>query len=82
METEMADEQEHETFVIRNTDGSVSLDPYAGKSREQLKMRCGELCRALDVWQHIAMSIAESGKEGLSPEELNKLNQLIEAYND
>lgn len=78
----MSEKTERETFVINNEDGSVSLDPYAGKSREELKQRCGELCRALDDWQRIAMVLAEEGKDGLWPDARKELDDLIEAYKD
>lgn len=73
---------EHETFAVHNSDGSVSLDPWARKTREQLKRRCGELCRALDDWQWIAMTLSEGGRDSLSPEQLSSLDRLIEAYKD
>ena len=72
----------HETFVINNPDGSISLDAYAGKSREDLKSQCREFCRAIDEWQMIAMVIAEHGTDGLSPEDKARLDNLIEAYRD
>lgn len=62
--------------------GGVSLDPYARKNRLELKNRCSELCRALDDWQWIAMDLSEHGRGGLSPEQLGKLDRLIEAYKD
>ncbi len=71
-----------EKFVIDNPDGSVSLDPYAGMSREELKTNCGHLCCALDSWQHIAMTLYESGKERLSVDQTAKVTKLIEAYRD
>ena len=78
----MTEAIENETFVINNPDGSISLDAYHGKSREELKERCGELCMALDEWQHIAMALAEHGKEGLSPADLAKVERMIDAYKD
>lgn len=78
----MTEEIERETFVINNLDGSISLDAYAGKSREELKERCGELGRAISDWQHIAMVLATYGKDVLSPPDRDKIDQLIEAYRD
>ena len=71
-----------ETFVINNPDGSISLDAYAGKSRDELKMRCGELCRALGEWHFIAMALFEAGKDRLSDYQRDKIEKLIEAYKD
>lgn len=73
---------ETETYVVRNDDGSVSLDPWAGKSREELKRRCGELCRSLDQWQRFAMILFDQGKDGLLLEEQAQIKLLIEAYSD
>jgi hypothetical protein len=78
----MSESFEHETFAVHNPDGSVSLDTWARKTREQLKTRCGELCRALDDWQWIAITLSEGGREALSPEQLSDLDRLIEAYKD
>jgi hypothetical protein len=78
----MTEDFSHETFVIHNPNGSVSLDPYARRTREELKRRCGELCRALDAWQWIAMTLSESGRDGLSQEQRSELDHLIEAYRD
>lgn len=73
---------EKETFIINNRDGSVSLDAYAGMSREDLKTRCRELCRELDKWQHLGMSLYEDGKDSLSDCQKTKIRALIEAYRD
>lgn len=78
----MSEDFSHETFVVNNPDGSISLDPCAGKSRDELKERCSELCSAVLDWQMIAMQLAEFGKEGLSPEDLIKVEDLLEAYRD
>jgi len=78
----MAASIEEETFVARNPNGSVSLDPWAGKSREQLKQRCGELCRSLDEWQRMAMTLFDRGRDGLLLEEQAKIKLLIDAYSD
>jgi hypothetical protein len=59
-----------------------TLDIYQGWTRERLKDRCLELCRAVDDWQQIAMALAEHGKEGLSPSDLERVEGLIEAYRD
>jgi len=72
----------HETFVINNSDGSMLLDAYAGKSREELKQHCRNLSRAVDEWQMIALQLAEHGKDDLSPEDRNRVETLIEAYRD
>lgn len=76
--TEIADE----TFVTNNPDGSISLDAYAGKTREELKERCRELVRAVSDWQMIAMGLHEYGRSGLSEDDLAKLDRLIEGYRD
>jgi hypothetical protein len=73
---------ELETFVINNPDGSISLDAYAGKSRDELKEHCRELCMALGNWQMIAIVLAGRGKDGLRLEDRDKLERLIEAYQD
>lgn len=78
----MGDPIESETFVVHNGDGSVSLDPWAKKTRRQLKQRCGELCHSLDQWQHIAMTLYDQGKDGLLLEERAKVELLIDAYSD
>lgn len=71
-----------ETFVTDHPDGSVSLDAYAGKTREELKQRCRELVQAVDCWQMIALHLHEYGRAGLSEDDLGKLDHLIEAYRD
>lgn len=63
-------------------DGTVSLDPYACKTRQELKNRCGELCHALSDWQMIAMTLSVKGRDDLSSEERDKLDRLIDAYRD
>lgn len=78
----MAQDIEKETFVINNADGSISLDAYAGQSREELKTRCRELCSSLSEWHTIAMVLAKHGKDGLWPEARKKVDDLIEAYRD
>ena len=55
-------------------------DPYDGWPVERLKERCRDLCRAVDTWQHIAMTLVEGGK--LHPESQAKVDHLIEAYKD
>ena len=59
-----------------------TLDIYQGWSHGRLKERCLELVRAVGDWQQIAMTLAEHGKDGLSPEERNRIERLIEAYRD
>jgi hypothetical protein len=71
-----------ETFVIHNPDGSISLDAYAGMSRDELKTRCGELCRELNEWHFIAMELFDGGKDSLSPAAREKVERLVEAYKD
>jgi hypothetical protein len=78
----MSNEFSHETFVTHNSNGSVSLDAWAGMSREELKARCSELLHAISNWQMIAMQLAEFGKDGLAPEDLTKVENLIEGYRD
>lgn len=78
----MSEDFSHETFVIDNPDGSISLDACAGMSREELKERCSELRSAVLDWQMIAMQLAEFGKEGLSIEDLVLVETLIEGYRD
>lgn len=72
----------HETFVINNRDGSISLDADAGLSRDDLKRRCSNLRYALLDWQMIAMQVYEMGKDGLSPKDRAKIEELIEGYKD
>ena len=75
-----------EKFVTHHPDdNSVSLDPYAGLSREQLKKLCYELSRALTDWQFAAMSAAQdSGNnlENVREPYRSKIRELIEAYED
>jgi hypothetical protein len=78
----MGEDYSHETFVIHNPSGSVSLDPWFGKTREELKIRCGQLSRVVDRWQRIAMILSEHGRDGLSQEQRDELDGLIEAYRD
>jgi hypothetical protein len=78
----MTDDFSHETYVVHNPGGGVSLDPWARKTRKELKSRCGELCQALNDWQWIAMALSEHGREGLSIEQRSKLDNLLEAYRD
>lgn len=73
---------EDETFVVHNDNGSVSLDPWAKKSREELKIRCGELSHALGQWQRMAMTLYDRGKDCLLLEEQAKIKLLIDAYSD
>lgn len=73
---------ENETFVIHNADGSVSLDAYAGMTREELKAQCSVLCMALNEWQFIAMNLFENGKDRLPQQSRQKVERLIEAYSD
>lgn len=61
---------------------SFTLDIYKGWTEDRLKERCRDLCMALDNWQHIAMALAEHGKEGLTPTDKEKVERLIEAYQD
>lgn len=72
----------HETFVVNNADGSISLDADAGMTRADLKRRCSDLRSALLDWQMIAMQLAEKGRAGLGPEDLDKVDSLIKAYQD
>ncbi len=78
----MSEATESETFVVTNPDGSFSLDPYAGKSRDDLKDHCRNLCSALTDWQQIAMLLHEGGKVSLSSEQREMVERLIEAYRD
>ena len=74
-----------ESFVTTNPDGSVTLDAYAGKFRDELKSRCRELCSALNEWQFIAMEAATAHGNCLSnvPEHARtKIANMIEAYRD
>ena len=61
---------------------SFTLDIYKDWTNDRLKDRCRDLCRGLDEWQHIAMSLAEHGKEGLTPSERDKVERMIDAYRD
>ena len=78
----MSEDYSHETFVIHNPGGTVSLDPWFGKTRQELKTRCGQLSRALDRWQWIAMLLSEHGRSGLSQAQRDELDGLIKAYRD
>jgi hypothetical protein len=69
-----------ETFIVHNANGSFSLDPWAGKNRDELKQRCGELCRSLDEWQRLAMTLFNQGKDALSLEEQDKIRRLVAGY--
>jgi hypothetical protein len=59
-----------------------TLDIYEGWSQERLKQRCLELCRAVDEWQRIAMTVAEHGAAGLPDDDRFRLERLIKAYQD
>ena len=60
------------------------IDPWAGKSEQELKERLGELLSECDRWQHIAMSLATNGGsiDALPNEWKQKLSKLISAYED
>lgn len=73
---------EDEKWVTDNEDGSISLDAYAGWTRDRLKERCRELGSHLMRWQMIAMACYEGGKGGLSEDDRRKVESLIEAYSD
>jgi len=84
-EPSTSDAVSHESFVTTNPDGSVTLDAYAGKTREELKARCRELSMALNEWQFIAMETATAHGNCLSnvPEHARaKIANMIEAYRD
>jgi hypothetical protein len=70
---------ELETFVVHNPDNSVSLDPYAKMTREQLKTKCGQMSRALSKWQFLAMDALQGT---LDHDERTEILSLIEAYSD
>lgn len=61
---------------------AYTLEIYKGWTPERLKERCRDLCGALDNWQHIAMTLAEHGKDGLTAGDRDKLDRMIEAYQD
>lgn len=71
-----------ETYAVHNPDGSVSLDPWARKTRLELKNRCGELSHALHDWQRMAMILWIHGRDGLDAEQSLEVTRLIEAYQD
>jgi hypothetical protein len=74
-----------ETFVIDNPDGSISLDAYAGWTRERLKERCMELVMALSDWQFAAVCAATEGGnsiENVREPYRSKIQQTIDAYAD
>lgn len=74
-----------ETWVTNNPDGSISLDAYAGKSRDELKDRCSELLMALEDWRFTAVSAATDGGntiENVREPYRSKIAQVIEAYSD
>lgn len=77
----MTEDFSHESHVVR-TEHGVTLDPWAKKTRPELKRRCGQLSRALGQWQRIAMVMAEGGKDSLPPEWRKELDDLIAAYKD
>lgn len=58
-------------------------DPYAGKTLAEMKQRARDLCRHLERWQFIAMSLAEGrGVESLPREWREMLARHVEAYKD
>lgn len=59
-----------------------TLDIYQGWSRDRLKQRCLELCRAVDEWQHIAMVLSEHGPDGLPEDDRDRVRRLVLAYQD
>ncbi len=74
-----------EEFLIDNGDGSVSIDPYYGKTREELKTRCIELCRAISDLQFAAMFAAtDNGNdiENVREPYRSEIKKLIDAYKD
>ena len=81
----MSDAIKEERFVIHNADGSISLDAYHSMSRDELKARCGELCRAIGDWQFAAMAAATDGSNTLAnirEPYRSQIARLIEAYED
>lgn len=61
---------------------AFTLDIYKDWTSNRLKERCRDLCMAVDNWQHIAMALAEHGKDGLTPSDREKVERLIEACRD
>ena len=74
-----------EQWVTDNGDGSVTLDTYAGWSRDKLKQRCRELCRAVDKWQFAAMHAATNGSNSIEQVQepyRSHVANMIDAYSD
>jgi hypothetical protein len=78
--------QTNEKFVNHHPENnSVSLDPNAGLSRDQLKKKCRVLSRALNDWQFAAMSAAQDNGndlENVREPYRTKIREMIEAYSD
>lgn len=78
-------QDQKETFMTLNSDGSVSFDPYADKTRDELKARCAELIQSLGAWHVAAVYAAMSGGNRLEnvPEPYrSKIKRMIDAYGD
>jgi len=74
-----------EQFATQQPDGSVRLDAYAGKTREELKAQCRKLSMVLMDWQFTAANAAIAGGnklENLPEPHFSKLRKFIDAYSD
>lgn len=72
---------EDEQWITHHPDNSITLDAYAGMSREELKQRCRDLCINLDLWRFIAMEVYRSGPD-LPAHYRKKLDALVATYED
>jgi predicted nucleotidyltransferase len=62
---------------------TFTLDPYEGKTLDEMKDRARELVRAVSRWQMTAVVLASRhGTDGLGAERAEEVNRLIEAYKD
>lgn len=66
----------------RSREHTFTLDPYKGWTIAQLKRRCRELCHAMSNDEMIILKLAERGIDGLSPDQRQRVERLIQAYED
>ena len=59
---------------------TFTIDAYKGWTMSQLKRRCRELCRASMSDDMIILTLADGGT--LSPEQLERVNRIKQAYED
>lgn len=72
---------EDEEWITHHADNRITLDAYAGMSREDLKQLCRDLCDNLDLWRFIAMEVYRSGDK-LPEHYRKKLDALVATYED